>query len=93
MIQNGGWVDTTIPTCVAPGNYLLRAEIIALHSAKNQGQAQFYVVRVYPLLPNFSRSPVLPFLNRMQEKVEHKLICELGLRTDQRLRQRDQDWG
>jgi cellulase len=44
MIQNGGWVDMTMPSCIAPGNYLLRAEIIALHSAKNQGQAQFYMV-------------------------------------------------
>jgi cellulase len=26
-----------------PGNYLLRAEIIALHSASKQGEAQFYV--------------------------------------------------
>lgn len=43
MIQNGGWVDMTMPSCIAPGNYLLRAEIIALHSAKNQGQAQFYM--------------------------------------------------
>jgi lytic cellulose monooxygenase (C1-hydroxylating) len=45
MISNGGWVDFTMPSCVAPGNYLLRAEIIALHSASNQGQAQFYMVR------------------------------------------------
>ncbi|KAF1973565.1 glycoside hydrolase family 61 protein-like protein [Bimuria novae-zelandiae CBS 107.79] len=43
MISNGGWVDFTIPTCVAPGQYLLRTEIIALHSASNQGQAQFYI--------------------------------------------------
>ncbi|KAF2267678.1 glycoside hydrolase family 61 protein-like protein [Lojkania enalia] len=43
MIQSGGWVDMTMPTCIAPGNYLLRAEIIALHSASYQGQAQFYI--------------------------------------------------
>ncbi|KAF2176419.1 lytic polysaccharide monooxygenase [Zopfia rhizophila CBS 207.26] len=43
MIASGGWVDMTMPQCVAPGQYLLRAEIIALHSAKNQGQAQFYM--------------------------------------------------
>jgi len=43
MINNGGWVDFTLPSCVAPGNYLLRAEIIALHSASKQGEAQFYV--------------------------------------------------
>ncbi|KAF2707432.1 lytic polysaccharide monooxygenase [Pleomassaria siparia CBS 279.74] len=43
MIEGGGWVDFNMPTCVAPGQYLLRAEIIALHSAKTQGQAQFYM--------------------------------------------------
>ncbi|KAF1835377.1 hypothetical protein BDW02DRAFT_568115 [Decorospora gaudefroyi] len=43
MIKNGGWVDFTLPSCVAPGQYLLRAEIIALHSASKQGGAQFYM--------------------------------------------------
>ena len=43
MIANQGWVDMTMPACVAPGQYLLRAEIIALHSAKSQGMAQFYM--------------------------------------------------
>jgi lytic cellulose monooxygenase (C1-hydroxylating) len=43
MIQNGGWVDFTVPSCVAPGQYLLRAEIIALHSAGKSGGAQFYM--------------------------------------------------
>lgn len=43
MINNGGWVDFTLPTCIAPGNYLLRAEIIALHSAGSTGGAQFYM--------------------------------------------------
>lgn len=43
MINNGGWVDFTMPSCVAPGQYLLRAEIIALHSASKSGGAQFYV--------------------------------------------------
>jgi cellulase len=45
LISNGGWMDFTMPSCVAPGNYLLRAEIIALHSASSQGGAQFYMVR------------------------------------------------
>ena len=44
MIANGGWVDFQIPSCVAPGQYLLRTEIIALHSASKQGGAQFYIV-------------------------------------------------
>ena len=43
LIASGGWMDFTMPTCVAPGNYLLRAEIIALHSASSQGAAQFYM--------------------------------------------------
>jgi lytic cellulose monooxygenase (C1-hydroxylating) len=40
MIANNGWHYFTLPSCVAPGDYLLRAELIALHSAGNQGQAQ-----------------------------------------------------
>lgn len=44
MISNGGWTDFTLPTCVAPGQYLLRAELIALHSAGSVGGAQFYIV-------------------------------------------------
>ena len=40
MIANGGWHYFTMPSCIAPGDYLLRAELIALHSAGNQGQAQ-----------------------------------------------------
>ena len=43
QISDGGWVDFDLPTCVAPGQYLLRAEIIALHSASKLGQAQFYI--------------------------------------------------
>lgn len=40
MISAGGWHYFTMPTCVAPGDYLLRAELIALHGAQNSGQAQ-----------------------------------------------------
>jgi len=43
MINAGGWQDFTLPSCIAPGNYLLRAEIIALHSANQPSQAQFYM--------------------------------------------------
>ncbi|OCL05159.1 lytic polysaccharide monooxygenase [Glonium stellatum] len=43
MIANNGWTYFTMPSCVASGQYLLRAEIIALHSASHQGQAQFYM--------------------------------------------------
>ncbi|EON99293.1 putative glycoside hydrolase family 61 protein [Phaeoacremonium minimum UCRPA7] len=42
MIANNGWAYFNFPTCIAPGQYLLRVEILALHSAKSQGAAQFY---------------------------------------------------
>ncbi|KAK6347064.1 hypothetical protein TWF696_007144 [Orbilia brochopaga] len=32
-----------IPTCIAPGNYLMRVEIIALHAAGNYPGAQLYM--------------------------------------------------
>ena len=34
--------DYTIPPCLAPGFYLVRHEVIALHSAWAEGEAQFY---------------------------------------------------
>ncbi|KAM7183065.1 putative endoglucanase ii protein [Rhypophila sp. PSN 637] len=43
MIANGGWHYFTMPSCVAPGEYLMRVELIALHGAQNAGQAQFYM--------------------------------------------------
>jgi len=43
LIANKGKVSATIPACIAPGNYLLRAEIIALHGAGTYPGAQFYV--------------------------------------------------
>ncbi|KAI0019444.1 glycoside hydrolase family 61 protein [Xylariomycetidae sp. FL0641] len=36
-------VSVTIPACVAEGDYLLRVEHIALHSASEVGGAQFYI--------------------------------------------------
>jgi cellulase len=42
MISNAGWSYFNLPQCIAPGQYLLRMEILALHSASTQGQAQFY---------------------------------------------------
>ncbi|KAK5658533.1 hypothetical protein OQA88_1925 [Cercophora sp. LCS_1] len=42
MIKNQGWVYFNIPTCVAPGDYLLRVETLALHSANKPNQYQFY---------------------------------------------------
>ncbi|KAI1843792.1 hypothetical protein JX265_001085 [Neoarthrinium moseri] len=43
MISNNGWVNFNMPTCIAPGEYLMRVEILALHSAKNRMGAQFYM--------------------------------------------------
>ncbi|KAI3318760.1 carbohydrate-binding module family 1 protein [Xylariaceae sp. AK1471] len=38
-----GRMNVKIPSDIAPGDYLLRAEAIALHSAGSAGQAQFYM--------------------------------------------------
>jgi len=43
LIANKGKVSFTIPSCIAAGNYLLRAEIIALHGAESYPGAQFYM--------------------------------------------------
>ncbi|PVF92426.1 hypothetical protein CPB86DRAFT_819649 [Serendipita vermifera] len=43
MIANGGWWYFTLPSCIASGNYLMRVELLALHSASSVGGAQFYM--------------------------------------------------
>jgi hypothetical protein len=43
VINNGGLHSITIPKCIANGQYLLRAEMIALHAASTAGQAQLYM--------------------------------------------------
>lgn len=43
VISNGGIHAITIPSCIAPGQYLLRAEMIALHAASSSGGAQLYM--------------------------------------------------
>ncbi|KAF2177594.1 carbohydrate-binding module family 1 protein [Zopfia rhizophila CBS 207.26] len=40
---NCGKMDVKIPANLVPGDYLLRAEVIALHSASSAGGAQFYI--------------------------------------------------
>ncbi|KAI3397523.1 hypothetical protein diail_10615 [Diaporthe ilicicola] len=42
VMTAGGSVTYTIPECIEPGNYLVRHEIIALHSAYSYPGAQFY---------------------------------------------------
>ncbi|KAF4583327.1 hypothetical protein EYR38_002076 [Pleurotus pulmonarius] len=41
--NNCGHYTFTVPSGLAPGNYLLRAEVIALHSASGVNGAQFYM--------------------------------------------------
>ncbi|EPE26434.1 hypothetical protein GLAREA_02347 [Glarea lozoyensis ATCC 20868] len=43
MIANKGWHYVDVPSCIAPGDYLLRIELIALHSAGSNAGAQFYM--------------------------------------------------
>ncbi|KAF2797092.1 lytic polysaccharide monooxygenase [Melanomma pulvis-pyrius CBS 109.77] len=43
LIAAGGVQTITIPQCIAPGQYLLRGELIALHGASNSKGAQFYM--------------------------------------------------
>lgn len=43
LLAAGGVQSVTIPSCIEDGDYLLRFEIIALHSASVAGGAQFYV--------------------------------------------------
>jgi cellulase len=48
-----GKVDVKIPSDLAPGDYLLRAEVIALHTAQSTNGAQFYMSCC---MSNFSHS-------------------------------------
>jgi lytic cellulose monooxygenase (C1-hydroxylating) len=43
MVQQKGWSYFTMPSCIAPGEYVLRVELLALHSAHQQRGAQFYI--------------------------------------------------
>lgn len=43
LIAANGYQDIKIPTCIASGQYLLRAELIALHGAGSTAGAQFYM--------------------------------------------------
>lgn len=41
-LVNGYVANVTVPNNIAPGNYLIRHEIIALHLATSLGGAEFY---------------------------------------------------
>ncbi|CAE7090922.1 unnamed protein product [Rhizoctonia solani] len=43
MNANCGKVEFTVPSDIAPGNYLIRAEVVALHVASSVGGAQLYM--------------------------------------------------
>ena len=43
LIAANGYQDIPIPACLPNGQYLLRAEIIALHAASQPGGAQLYM--------------------------------------------------
>lgn len=43
MIQQGGWWYFNLPTCLAPGDYLARVELIALHNGYSSQGVQFYI--------------------------------------------------
>lgn len=43
MIANDGWAYFDVPECIAPGDYILRVELLALHSAYEPMGAQFYI--------------------------------------------------
>jgi len=41
-LMAGGSAQVTLPSTIAPGNYLIRHEIIALHLGETEGGAEFY---------------------------------------------------
>ncbi|KAJ7762634.1 glycoside hydrolase family 61 protein [Mycena metata] len=41
-LDNGSPASVTLPANIAPGSYLVRTEIIALHTAQSPGGAEFY---------------------------------------------------
>ncbi|OWY46436.1 hypothetical protein AALT_g2419 [Alternaria alternata] len=43
LYNNKGLVDFVLPSCIPSGQYLLRAELIALHAASNYPGAQLYM--------------------------------------------------
>jgi len=45
-VRNSGQHSFTIPSALAPGDYLVRPEIIALHEGSKQGGAQLYMACV-----------------------------------------------
>lgn len=83
LIANGGVQTITIPQCIAPGQYLLRGELIALHAASSSGGAQLYMV-----------SQLKKFATRSRREGEEIADMSVGMRPDQRAGWvREQDTG
>lgn len=77
MISGGGWNYFTLPSCIAPGNYLMRVELIALHAAFSSGGAQFYV--------SCNRHPLIFRMHMSNNLLD-------GMRPNQRYRLWYQQW-
>ena len=66
VITNGGKHAITIPSCLPDGEYLLRAEMIALHGAGSSQGAQLYVSLPYPSYPRYVPKKILTTLDGMR---------------------------
>ena len=66
--KNCGKQEVTIPANIAAGDYLLRAEAIALHAAGQAGGAQFYMT-CYVSLPTTGEQSSVADRNQQQIKV------------------------
>lgn len=64
IMSDGDSFDVTLPTNLAPGGYLIRHEIIALHLATSMGGAEFYPMCTQVMIQgsgNGSPSPTISF--------------------------------
>lgn len=66
MIDNDGWSNFTMPTCIPPGKYWLRSELVALHDAHKKGGAQFFMTCVRVEVTNTSGT-LKPEMVRIQD--------------------------
>jgi hypothetical protein len=68
-----GKVDVKIPSDLAPGDYLLRAEVIALHTAGQANGAQFYMSCCMFLL-SLNSLPRLCLMSRLLKIIGTNLV-------------------
>jgi hypothetical protein len=67
MIANKGWHYFDMPTCVAPGDYLLRVELIALHGAQTQGPSPISFLIAHKSLASLILSPNQHIFSRARD--------------------------